>query len=168
MTNDKAETMRMRRDATSRMGGASNNKVENESASTVLDKLTDLSSLKISCKPTRESAIADSTATSSCCPTSAKLAKTGRRSAKSFMVPTSQVAKAGEERILLHNLREPANICHEVPAMEQDTLWSVPKLVDAEYTPLLTKDGIEVYNTSDIKFVVSRDVVLRGWREDSL
>ena len=33
---------------------------------------------------------------------------------------------------------------------------------------MLTKDGIEVYNTSDIKFVVSRDAVLRGWREDSL
>ena len=167
MTSEEAATLLARGEATAQKGGNSSNQVENESANAVLDTLIDLSSHKIICKPTRESAIADSAATSSCCPSRAKLASTGRVSTKSFEVPTGQVAKAGEERMLPHNLREPANICHEVPAMQQDTLLSVPKLVDAGYTPLLTKDGIEVYNTSDIKFVVSRDAVLRGWREES-
>ena len=51
--------------------------------------------------------------------------------------------------------------------MEQDTLWSVPKLVDAGYTPILTKEGVEVYNISDVKFIVSKDAVLRGWREEN-
>ena len=164
LAKEEASTILAGRGATD---GTSNGNVENESANTVLDKLIDLSSHKITCKPTRESAIADSAATSSCCPNRAKLAKTGKVSTKSFEVPTGQVAKTDDERILPHNLREPANIYHEVPAIEQGTLWSVPKLVDAGYTPLLTKDGIEVYNTSYIKFVVSRDVVLRGWCEES-
>ena len=162
LTSEEAATLLARGEATAQKGGNSSNQVGNESANAVLDTLIDLSAHKIICKPTRESAIADSAATSSCCPSRAKLASTGRVFTKSVEVPTGQVAKAGEERMLPHNLREPANICHEVPAMQQDTLLSVPKLVDAGYTPLLTKDGIEVYNTSDIKCVVSRDAVLRG------
>ena len=167
LTNEEAATFLARREATEQTDGDSNNQVENESTNAVLDTLIDLSDHKINCKPTKESAIADSAATSSCCPSRAKLVGTGRVSTKSFEVPTGQVAEAGEERMLPYNLREPANICHEVPAMQQDTLLSVPKLVDAGYTPLLTKEGIEIYNTSDIKCVVSRDAVLRGWREKS-
>ena len=139
MASEEAATLLARRDAAAQMVGTSNNNVENESANIVHDKLTDLSSHKIVCKPTKESAITDFAATLSCCPSRAKLAKTGKVSTKSFEVPTGQVAKAGEGRILPHNLRESANICHEMPAMEKDTLRSVRKLVDAGYTPFLTK-----------------------------
>ena len=136
--------MLARNPAVKMVEGGSSDRVGNESASMVLDTLINLSSHKIASTPTKESAIVDSAATSSCCPSRVKLAKTGRLSNKRFEVPTGQVAKAGEERVLSHNLLEPAIICHEVPEMEQDILWSVPKLVDAGYTPILTKEGVEV------------------------
>ena len=144
---------------------AATKEVRNESVNSLDKTFKPLSAHKIESKPTKESAIIDSAASSSCCPTRAKIKSTGRRSTKAFAVPTGQIAVAGEERELPHNLRAPANVCHEVPSMEQDTLLSVPKLVDAGYTPILTKEGVEVYNTSDIKFKVSKEAVLRGWRE---
>ena len=156
------------RDAAALAGG-NVNKGANESANAVLvlKKPIPLSAHIIVSEPIRESAIVDSTATSSCCPSRAKLVRTGKQSNKIFEVPTGQVAVAGEERELPHNLQAPANICHDVPEMEQDTLWSVSKLVDTGYTPILAKEGVEVYNTSDIKFIVSKEAVLRGWNDDS-
>ena len=45
-----------------------------------------------------ESAILDSAASSSCCPTRSNLKKTGQKSDRIFSVPTGQMAGAGEER----------------------------------------------------------------------
>ena len=42
---------------------------------------------------------------------------------------------------------------------------SMPKLVDAGYTPIITKDNVKIYNTADVEFTVNVDAVLRGWRE---
>ena len=39
---------------------------------------------------------------------------------------------------------------------------SMPKLVDAGYTPILTTDDVKVYNTSDVEVTVKADVVLIG------
>ena len=114
---------------------------------------------------TAESAILDSAATSSCCPTRSNLKKTGRKSDRIFQVPTGQVAEAGEEREWPHDSRAPANIVHEVTEMEQDPLMSMPKLVDAGYKPVITKDDVKIYNTADVEFTVKADAVLRGWRE---
>ena len=41
----------------------------------------------------------------------------------------------------------------------------MPKLVDAGYTPTITKDIVKIYNTADVEFTVKADAVLRGWRE---
>ena len=49
--------------------------------------------------------------------------------------------------------------------MKQDTLLSVPKLVNVGYTPILTTERVEVYNMCDVNFMVSREAVLRGWRK---
>ena len=116
MAREEARTLLARRDTG--LVGSSKESMANESANTVLDKPIQLSTHKITSKPTGESAIIDSAATSSCCPSRAKLARTGRPSNKRFEVPTGQVAAAEEERRLPHNLRAPANICHEVPEME--------------------------------------------------
>ena len=101
-----------------------------------------------------ETAILDSAATSSCCPTRSSLKKTGRQSDRLFQVPTGQVAEAGEEREWPHGLRAPANVVHEVPEMKQDPLMSMPKLVDAGYTPIMTKDDVKIYNTADVEFML--------------
>ena len=59
-------------------------------------------------------------------------------------------------------MRAPANIVHEVPEMEQDPLMSMPKLVDAGYTPIITRDDVKIYNRADVEFIVKADAVLRG------
>ena len=142
--------------------GISASKVRHESANALDKTFINLSAHKIDSKPTIESTIVDSAASSLCCQTKAKIKTTGRISSKLFSVPTGQVAKAGKERELPHKLQPQAKVCHEVPTPEQDTLLSVPKLVDAVYTPILIKDGVEIYTTSDGKFIVSRAAVLRG------
>ena len=38
-------------------------------------------------------------------------------------------------------------------------------MVDAGYTPTITKDIVKIYNTADVEFTVKADAVLRGWRE---
>ena len=169
MASKEASTLLGRQAAAKVAEGTNSNIVENESANTVFDKPIDLISHRVACTSTKESLTADSAATSSCCPSREKLAKRGRLSNKKCEVLTGQAAKADEERVLPHNLREPANICHEVPEMQQDTLLNVPKLVDAGYTPILTltKEGIDVYITSNVNFIVSREAVLREWRMGS-
>ena len=109
--------------------------------------------------------ILDTGATSSCCPEGAPLRKTGRPSTKTFQVATGQLAAATEEREFHQNLREPANTVHVVPEQTQDTLISAVKLVDAGYTPILTKEDVKVYNTKDVEIKVKRDAILRGWRD---
>ena len=49
--------------------------------------------------------------------------------------------------------------------MEQDPLMSMPKLVDAGYTLIITKDDVKIYNTADVEFTVKADAVLKEWRE---
>ena len=46
--------------------------------------------------------------------------------------------------------------------MEQDPLMSMPKLVDAGYTPIITRDDVKIYNRADVEFIVKADAVLRG------
>ena len=77
-------------------------------------------------------------------------------------MPTGQIAESGEEREWAHNLREPSKVVHEVPEMEQDSLMSMPKLVDTGYTPIVTTDNVKVYNTANVGIVVKADAVLRG------
>ena len=171
MASEEASTLLGRQAAAKVAEGTNSNIVENESANTVFDKPIDLISHRVACTSTKESLTADSAATSSCCPSREKLAKRGRLSNKKCEVLTGQAAKADEERVLPHNLREPANICHKIQEMQQDTLLNVPKLVDAGYTPILTltitKEGIDVYITSNVNFIMSREAVLREWRMSS-
>ena len=49
--------------------------------------------------------------------------------------------------------------------MEQDPLMSMPKLVNAGYMPIITRDDVKIYNTADVEFMVKADAVLKGWQE---
>ena len=139
----------------------------NDSTNILLEKTCQLACSTEEHKKPSETAtgILDTAATSSCCPEGAPLRKTGRKSTKTFQVATGQLAPATEERELHQNLREPANTVHVVPDQTQDTLISAVKLVDAGYTPILTKDDVKVYNTADVEIKVKRDAILRGWRD---
>ena len=74
--------------------------VRNESVNALDKTFKTLNAHQIKSKPTKESAILDSAASSSCCPTRAKLKPTGRKSTKAFAVPTGQVAEVDQHRLL--------------------------------------------------------------------
>jgi hypothetical protein len=68
---------------------------------------------------------------------------TGEISRKTFMFPNRCIGEATKKMLLKHNLQIAAR---EMNIMPHLALVSAPKLADAEYTTILSKDGMAIYN----------------------
>ena len=66
---------------------------------------------------------------------------------------------------LKHPVREPANRVEMVPDLVEDSLISGPKFAEAGYVTLLTPKELLIFDGKDLKITVSREAVLRGWRD---
>jgi hypothetical protein len=73
------------------------------------------------------------------------LDNTGKISRKIFMYPNGRTGRATKKMLLKHNLQIAAQEMNIVPGLHL-ALVSIPKLADAGYTTVLTKDGAAIYN----------------------
>jgi hypothetical protein len=111
--------------------------------------------------------VPDPGAISSCSATCKGLQPTGKKSTKTFKVATGEQHPATDEMLLPIKLRDPARTVHVVPTMQHAPLLSVGKVADADYTTVIDKDTVTVYNTADVKCTVRATSVLRGTRDPS-
>ncbi len=59
-----------------------------------------------------------------------------------------------------HELQPPAKDVHIVPAIKRNSLISITKFVDANYTAIFDKDGVNIYNANNTKITVTRAAIL--------
>jgi hypothetical protein len=92
-------------------------------------------------------AFLDSGATSGAAPEEDEqdLNDTGKMSRKTFIFPNGQTGKATKTMLLKHNLRIAAQEMNITPDL-YSALVSIPKLADAGYTTVLTKNGAAIYD----------------------
>jgi hypothetical protein len=86
---------------------------------------------------------------------------TGKMSRKTFMFPNGQTGKATKKMLLKHNLRIAAQEMNIVPGLHL-ALVSIPKLANAGYTTVLTKNGVAIYNDNTTAITASNPPVLES------
>ena len=64
------------------------------------------------------------------------------------------------------DVRRPAKELHITPGISQNSLLSTAKYADAGYITVFDKDRVNVYDANITMITVSREVVLRGCREE--
>ena len=117
---------------------------------------------------TTPTSVLDSGATSSFQRPGDGAVPTGQPSDKVVGMPDGHVIQTTEKALLPQTqLRPEARDSDILPSLSHNSLISVGKLADAGYVTLFMPggDGVEVYDERDIKFVVSGEAVLRGWRD---
>ena len=110
-------------------------------------------------------AVFDTAATSSAGKPGDNFIPTTERSDKVFNQPSGSQMKATYVHKLKHNVRDPAGRVDIVPALAQDSLISGPKFAEAGYVTLLTPKELLIYDGEGLEITVSKDAVLRGWRD---
>ena len=80
-------------------------------------------------------------------------------------MPTGNIAPASDLKLLKHEVRDPARDVHIVPEVTTNILISTGKFADANYITIFDKDEVNVYDANNTKISVSRDAILRGWRD---
>jgi len=111
------------------------------------------------------STIADSGATSGVGTKDDPSHRTGKPSDKRFILPSREVIQATEKAEYPFNIRAPANELHITPGVSQHSLLSMGKYADANYITVFDKDTVNVYDANDTIITVTRDAILRGWRD---
>jgi len=111
------------------------------------------------------SAIVDSGATSSCGKNPEDFEQTSEVSNKTFEMPTGGKTRGTNVAKLRHDLREPARRVDMVPALQRDSLLSCSKFADANYIWVFTPGEVKVYDGDTVKFTVSEEAVLSGFRD---
>ncbi len=86
---------------------------------------------------------------------------TGKMSKKLFMFPNGHNKKATKKMLLKHNLQIAAQEMNIMPGLHL-TLVSVPKLADAGYTMVLTKDGAAIYDDNTTAITASNPPILQS------
>jgi hypothetical protein len=109
------------------------------------------------------SIVMDSTTTSSVCTPTAPLIPTGRISNKIFQLPVRMQTVATTVSELAHNVRQPAKDVHIVPSIKSNSLLSMENFVKAGYITVIDNKEVNIYDTQDTTFKVSRAAILRGW-----
>jgi hypothetical protein len=109
------------------------------------------------------SIVVDSTATSSVGTPTAPLIPTGRISNKIFQVPDGMQTAATTVSELAHNVRQPAKDVHIIPSIESNSLLSMAKFAEAGYITVFDSKEVNIYDTHDTTFKMSRVAILRGW-----
>jgi hypothetical protein len=109
------------------------------------------------------SIVVDSAATSSVGTPTAPLIPTGCISNKIFQLPDGTRTAAATVSKLVHNVRQPAKDIHIVPSIESKSLLSTAKFVKACYITVFDNKEVNIYDTHNTTFKVSRAAILRGW-----
>ncbi len=111
------------------------------------------------------STIADSGATSGVGTKDNPSHHTGEPSNKQFILPSGQLIQATEKAEYPFNIKAPTNELHITPGVSQYSLLSTGKYADANYITVFDKDTINVYNANDTVITVTKEAILRGWRD---
>jgi hypothetical protein len=122
---------------------------------------------KIHNRTLRKTGILDTGATSSTAPEEDEdcFDEMGIKSTKTFMFSDKQTNKATKRMNLKHDLRETAREINIVPGLHS-TLISVPKLADAGYMMVFTKDGAAIYDDYATQVMANTPPVLEADRCD--
>ncbi len=88
---------------------------------------------------------------------------TGELSKKMFMFPDKCTNKASKKMRLKHKLRPAAREMNIVPGLHL-TLVSIPKLADAGYTTVFSKEGAAIYNDHTMTITANNPPVLEANR----
>ena len=95
---------------------------------------------------------------------------TGHPSTKIVGMPNGHTERASLQ-VLLPNekLSYGARKADELPSLRHNSLVSVPTLANNGYTTVFKpgQEGVEVYESKEVKIVASARPVLRGWRDSS-
>jgi hypothetical protein len=113
----------------------------------------------------RRFAFLDLGATSGAAPAEDKpdLVDTGQPSRKTFMFPDGRTGKATKKMLLKDNLRLVAREMNIVPGFHL-ALVSIPKLADAGYTTVFSKDGATIYDNETTLITATSPLVLESER----
>ena len=111
------------------------------------------------------STVADSGATSSIGTEDDTSKQTGKPSTKEFILPNGEVVPATKISEYLFDEQRPAKELHITPGISKNSLLSTSKYADAGYITVFDKDRVNVYDANNTMIAVSREAVLRGWRE---
>jgi hypothetical protein len=85
---------------------------------------------------------------------------TGQQSDKAFCMPNGPVETATAMDEVHHELQPPTKDVHIVPAIQRDSLISITKFVDANYTAIFDKDKENIYNATNTKITVTGAAIL--------
>ena len=110
-------------------------------------------------------AVFDSAATSSAGKPGDNFIPTAEISGKIFNQPGGDQMETIFVHKLKHPVREAANRVEMVPDLVEDSLISGPKFAEAGYVTLRTPKELLIFDGKDLKITVSREAVLRGWRD---
>jgi hypothetical protein len=88
---------------------------------------------------------------------------TGKLSKKTFMFPDKRTNKATKKMRLKHKLCPAAREINIVPGLHS-TLVSIPKLADAGYTTVFSKEGAAIYNDYTTTITADKPPVLEADR----
>jgi hypothetical protein len=105
--------------------------------------------------------ITNSGATSGVGTTANPCPRSGRPSNKRFILPSGDVIPATEMAEYPFDVRAPA--IHITPGVSQHSLLSTGKFAYANYITVFDKEMVNVYDTNDTIFTVSRETILRGF-----
>jgi hypothetical protein len=114
------------------------------------------------------STISDSWATSGVGTKDDPSQRTCEPSDKRFILPSGEVVQATEIAEYPFNIRAPTNELHITPGVSQHSLLSTGKYTDANYITVFDKDPVNVYNANDTIITVTKDAILRGWRDTDI
>jgi hypothetical protein len=114
---------------------------------------------------TLPSIVADSAATSNVGTTKDKSAfnPTGRPSNKIFQLPNGTRTAADTISELPFNIHQPTKDIHILPSITNNSLFSIPKTLDAGYITVFDDKEINIYDARDTKVLVTRKAILCGW-----
>jgi hypothetical protein len=89
---------------------------------------------------------------------------TGIQSKVVFHLPDGTTAAASTANKLFHNVREPARSANIILTLDNNSLISTSKFVDARYTVTYNDKEVNYYKKATTKIIVSEDAVLQGWQ----
>jgi hypothetical protein len=107
--------------------------------------------------------IADSGATSDVGTTADPCPCLSRPIDKQFILPSGNAIPATEMAEYPFNVRAPANKLHITPAVSQYSLLSTDKFANANYITVFDKEMVNLYDTNDTIFTISRGAILHGF-----
>ncbi len=64
---------------------------------------------------------------------------------------------------LAHNVPQPAKDVHIIPSIESNFLLSTAKFSQAGYITVFDNEEVNIYDTHNTTFKVSRAAILHGW-----